>query len=86
MKVFETKKKVNAEAEQKKDREQLIEFINALARTTDRAMIKSAKEKQIETFAYVDVIGRIGEYADNGQYKVAYDMLLQVASILEADA
>ena len=39
-------------------------------------MIKSAKEKQIETFAYVDVIGRIGEYADNGQYKVAYDMLL----------
>lgn len=71
MKVFETKKKVNAEAEQKKDREQLIEFINALARTTDRAMIKSAKEKQIETFAYVDVIGRIGEYADNGQYKVA---------------
>ena len=86
MKVFETKKKVNVEAEQKKDREQLIEFINALARTTDRAMIKSAKEKQIETFAYVDVIGRIGEYADNGQYKVAYDMLLQVASILEADA
>ena len=86
MKVFETKKKVNAEAEQKKDREQLIEFINALARTTDRAMIKSAKEKQIEIFAYVDVIGRIGEYADNGQYKVAYDMLLQVASILEADA
>ena len=59
-----------------KDREQLIEFINALARTTDRAMIKSAKEKQIETFAYVDVIGRIGEYVDNGQYKVAYDMLL----------
>lgn len=86
MKVFETKKKVNAEVEQKKDREQLIEFINALARTTDRAMIKSAKEKQIEAFVYVDVLNRIGEYANNGQYNVAYDMLLQVASILEADA
>lgn len=86
MKVFETKKKLNAEVEQKKDREQLIEFINALARTTDREMIKSAKEKHIETFVYVDVIGKIREYADKGQYDVAHDMLIQVASILEADA
>ena len=86
MKVFETKKKVNAEAEQKKDREQLIEFINALARTTDRAMIKSAREKQIETFVYVDVIGKIVEYAYKSQYDVAHDMLIQVASILEADS
>lgn len=86
MKVFETKKKVNAESEQKKDRKQLIQFINALARITDREMIKSAKEKQIETFVYVDVLNRIREYADKGQYDVAHDMLLQVASILEADA
>ena len=86
MKVFETKNKVNAESEQKKDRKQLIQFINALARITDREMIKSAKEKQIETFVYVDVLNRIREYADKGQYDVAHDMLLQVASILEADA
>lgn len=86
MKVFETKNKVNAESEKKKERKQLIQFINALARITDRAMIKSAKEKQIETFVYVDVLNRIREYADKGQYDVAHDMLLQVASILEADA
>ena len=72
MKVFEAKKKVNAEAEQKKDREQLIEFINALARTTDRAMIKSAREKQIETFVYVDVIGRIGDIPLTALYSRRY--------------
>lgn len=86
MKVFETKKKVNAEAEQKKDREQLIEFINALARVIDRNMMRAAKGKGIAINVYTDAIHRIGGYTEKEEYDVAFDMLLQLASVLETDA
>ena len=86
MKVFEAKKKVNAEAEQKKDREQLIEFINALARVIDRNMMRAAKENGIAINVYTDAIHRIGGYTEKEEYDVAFDMLLQLASVLETDA
>ena len=50
MKVFETKKKVNAEAEQKKDREQLIEFINALGKDNGQSDDKVGKGKADRNF------------------------------------
>lgn len=84
--VFEGKRKEN-EAVKCEEKERCpVEFIEALARVLDQSMMQAAKEKGITIDVYTDVIHRIGGYTEKEEYDVAFDMLLQLASVLETDA
>ena len=84
--VFEGKRKEN-EAVKREEKERCpVEFIEALARVLDRSMLQAAKEKGITIDVYTNVLHRIGRYTEKEEYDVAFDMLLQLASVLETDA
>ena len=84
--VFEGKRKEN-EAVKCEEKERCpVEFIEALARVLDQSMMQAAKEKGITIDVYTDMIHRIGGYTEKEEYDVAFDMLLQLASVLETDA
>ena len=84
--VFEGKRKENEVVKCEEKERCPVEFIEALARVLDRSMLQAAKEKGITIDVYTDMIHRIGGYTEKEEYDVAFDMLLQLASVLETDA
>ena len=70
----------------KKEPEDMIEFIQILAKVADRIMAKAVAEKGMDSDVYVEALQMIGGYTDQEQYDVAFDLMVMLASFLDEDA
>ena len=69
----------------KKEPEDMIEFIQILAKVADRIMAKAVAEKGMDSDVYVEALQMIGGYTDQEQYDVAFDLMVMLASFLDED-
>ena len=70
----------------KKEPEDMIEFIQILAKVADRIMAKAVTEKGMDSDVYVEALQMVGGYTDQEQYDVAFDLMVMLASFLDEDA
>lgn len=72
-----------------KDEQELaafVGFIESLARMTDKAMVDAVYEKDVDFDEYVKALQRIEAYTDEENYDAAFELMKQLASLLDYDA
>lgn len=64
----------------------VIEFVESLARVTDKALVDAVYEKEINADEYISALQHIAEYTENQDYGRALDLMKQLTSLLDGDA
>ena len=71
--------------EKPKHSEKFENGIEALARMADRCLTEAVRNTELDFNTYIDALYEVSEFADDGDYEMAIEMMYLIALILDQD-